>query len=109
MPSKPRTARKSKLEPQTPQDVLMREFPGLLRPAAKSIVAKVRRALKAPPKPRISREVDDLLARLRSDANADVVDELADAIEDYGKDEYDGGSHEGYDRGCEDTEHDNDD
>lgn len=58
----------------------------------------------SPRQTRISLDVDALLEQLRSPATSAIVDELYVEIEDFGKMEYDGGYHEGYDRGCEDTE-----
>lgn len=120
MRSKPRTPRAKahaaqQQSPLSPAQVLMLEFPGLPHPAAHTVAAKVLRAATAPKyfrhsttglATRINATVDSLLERIRSVANNDIVDELYAEIEDYGKDEYDGGYHEGYDRGCEDTEPD---
>lgn len=78
----------------------------LSRQKAKSIAARMLRAAERPEKIRIDQDVDSLLGKLRSDATADIVDELASAIEDYGKTEYDGGYHEGYDRGCDEAAND---
>jgi hypothetical protein len=57
---------------------------------------------------RITVSVDALLDSLRSTATKEVIDELYVEIEDFGKMEHDDGYHEGYDRGTEDAEDEED-